>query len=136
MGKYIFLVEDNDGDALLIEEAFRALGRTQHTIERARNGEEAVERLANDNAPRPDLVLLDINMPRMNGFEVLETVRQTHADTTLAIVMLSTSERDQDIRTALSLQANAYVSKADGFDDLITQVDHIDRFWLQTAQKA
>lgn len=51
MGQHIFLVEDTDGDALLIEEAFRALGRTQHTIERARNSEEAVERLANDNAP-------------------------------------------------------------------------------------
>jgi len=134
VGRHIFLVDDNDGDALLIEEAFRTLGRTDHTIERARNGEEALQRLTNEDAPRPDLVLLDINMPRMNGFEVLHSLRRDQDDKLLNIVMLSSSDLSRDVKTALELDANAYVTKAAGFDDLLAQVDNIERFWLQTAQ--
>lgn len=136
MVKRIFLVEDNDGDAMLIEEAFKALGHNIDFLERAKNGEDAVERLANDNTPQPDLVLLDLNMPRMNGFEVLRHVRQVCANKTLRIVVLSTSDLGSDIRKALSLEANAYVTKATGFDALMTQIDNIDRFWLQTAKRA
>ena len=136
MYKSIFLVEDNDGDAMLIEEAFKALGHTTTVLERARNGEDAVERLAYDNQRTPDLVLLDLNMPRMNGFEVLEKVRMERGDKTTQIVVLSTSDLPRDIRRALELEANAYVTKAFGFDELLVQIENIDRFWLQTAKRA
>lgn len=136
MYKSIFLVEDNDGDAMLIEEAFKALGHTTTVLERACNGEDAVERLANDNERTPDLVLLDLNMPRMNGFEVLEKVRMERGDKTTQIVVLSTSDLPRDIRRALELEANAYVTKACGFDELLVQIENIDRFWLQTAKRA
>lgn len=104
----------------MIEEAFKALDHNIDFLERAKNGEDAVERLANDNTPQPDLVLLDLNMPRMNGFEVLQHVRQVCANKTLRIVVLSTSDLGSDVRKALDLEANAYVTKATGFDAILT----------------
>jgi len=128
------LVEDNDGDALLIEEAFKLIPNKDLVIERSRNGEEAIDRLSDRDTVPPDLMLLDINMPRMDGFEVLDTVRSQMGNRTLPIIMLSSSNHQADIDKALSLQANAYVIKAAGFDSLVEQVEHIDHFWLKTAK--
>ena len=124
----ILLVEDNQADALLIQEALRQVA-ADHVVERASDGVEALEYLRGPSA-RPDLVLLDLNMPRKDGREVLAEIKADDDLKQIPVVVLTTSEAEQDIVKSYKLHANCYVTKPLDLDQFVTVVKSIEDFWL------
>ena len=110
----VLLVEDSPGDVRLTQEAFRAANPSLR-LHIAVDGVEALKFLAqegvHENAPRPDLILLDLNLPRMDGREVLKHIRSDESLKTIPTVILTTSDAEIDIHQSYSLHANSYLSK-------------------------
>ncbi|MEO8793566.1 MAG: response regulator [Chthoniobacteraceae bacterium] len=133
----ILLVDDNVGDVVLTKEALKGVNFTNH-VSTARDGIEALEFLRREgkfsNAPKPDLVLLDINMPRMNGCEVLDKIRHDAELSTLPVIMLTSSESEDDIRRTYELRANCFVTKPADLDDMVKAIQAIDHFWFNVAK--
>jgi len=129
----ILLVEDNDADALLIQEALREAG-VDEPVHVSPDGEAAMAHL-HGSAPsaRPELVLLDLNLPRMDGREVLRRVKGDPALREIPVIVLTTSAAPEDISMAYGRGANAFVRKPLGMDRLIDAASAIRDFWLQTA---
>lgn len=132
----ILLVEDSPLDARLLQEYF-AGNKPPHNVHRVRDGESALSFLYHGveytDAPRPDVVLLDLNPPEMSGFEVLAAIKQHEHLKDIPVIVLTGSNNEQDIQRAYDLQANCYLEKphdADGFSKLI---EVLDRFWLRSA---
>ena len=129
----ILLVEDNDADVRLAEEALGE-GKIRNEVYRARDGLEALEFLNQQgdykNAPRPDLILLDLNMPRMDGREFLETIKDNTNLTSIPIVVLTTSEAEQDIAKSYNLNVNCYIRKPVDFSQFVAVVRSIEHFWF------
>jgi CheY-like chemotaxis protein len=127
------LVEDNQGDARLVKEALRE-GQVQSHLSTVPDGVEAMAFLRRQGgyaaAPRPDLILLDLNLPRKDGREVLAEVKSDPALKRIPVVVLTTSEAEQDILTTYELHANWYIIKPIGLDQFITVVKSILDFWL------
>ena len=131
----MLVVEDNPDDVRLLREALSA-GQVEVEIDIASDGEEAVEvltRSIEDPQLRPDLVLLDLNLPRKTGSEVLAEVKVNPALRQIPIIVLSGSAADEDIREAYDLHANAYMRKPRDFPALRGLVAEIERFWLEQA---
>jgi CheY-like chemotaxis protein len=129
----VLLVEDSPGDARLTQEAFRAVGDTMR-LHIVADGVEAMAFLRQQGihakSPRPDLILLDLNLPRMDGRQVLAQVKKDDSLKLIPTVILTTSSSDEDILKSYSLQANCYLSKPvelDAFDDLVRSIND---FWL------
>lgn len=129
----ILLVEDNPGDVRLTEEALRE-GKVKNRLHVARDGVEAIEFLRRQGkhagAPRPDLVLLDLNLPRKDGREVLSEIKNDPELKTLPVVVLTTSSAEADILKTYSLHANCYIQKPVDLDQFVQVVKSIDDFWL------
>lgn len=125
----ILVVDDDLGDVLMIEEALE--GSDVHkTVDVVNDGQEAMEFLRGEGrhvgAHRPDMILLDLNMPRMDGRQVLSAVKGDDDLRTIPIVVLTTSSADTDIISSYTLQANAYVTKPmdlDSFNDVVRRID-------------
>jgi DNA-binding response OmpR family regulator len=117
----VLLVEDDPGDVVLIREAF------EHNKFLRREGDYA-------DAPRPDLMLLDLNLPRKDGRQVLAEVKEDAELRTIPVVVLTTSQADEDIARSYDLHANAYVSKPVDFDRFIEVVRQIDDFFVSVVQ--
>ncbi len=127
----ILLVEDNAADVWLFKEAFTAL-EIQHDLEVVEDGAQAIGRLSEDRADQPDLILLDLNMPKVDGFQVLSFVRETPRLCAIPVIILSSSRDEKDVRRAHELGANSYLCKTtDDFSDL---VGDFNRFWLVRAE--
>ena len=126
----ILLVEDNQADALLIQEALRQVS-VHDEIERVPDGEVALARLR--EGPRPGLVLLDLNLPRMDGRTVLAKLKADPDLRTIPVIVLTTSSAPSDIAFAYENHANSYVRKPLGLDALIEAAEAIRDFWLRTA---
>ncbi|MCF0096193.1 response regulator [Micromonospora sp. MH99] len=128
----ILVVDDDPGDVLMIEEAL-ADSDVEKVIDVVSDGEEAMEFLRAEGrhvqARRPDVILLDLNMPRMDGRQVLGAVKQDEDLRTIPIVVLTTSNADTDIVGSYTLQANAYVTKPIDLDDFNDVVRRIDEFF-------
>lgn len=128
----ILVVDDDPGDVLMIEEAL-ADSDVEKIIDVVSDGEEAMEFLRaegrHSEARRPDVILLDLNMPRMDGRQVLGAVKQDEDLRTIPIVVLTTSNADTDIVGSYTLQANAYVTKPIDLDDFNDVVRRIDEFF-------
>ena len=133
----ILLVEDNPGDARLTREAF-ADAEVSNNLSVVGDGEQAMaflRRLGNyADAPRPDLILLDLNLPRKSGREVLEDVKNDPDLLSIPIVVMTTSEAEGDILNSYYHHANAYVTKPVDFDRFIDVVNKIEGFWLTVAK--
>ena len=133
----VLLVEDDPGDALMIREAFEQHDIT-HDLHHVADGVEAIAFLRREGehaaAPRPDLVLLDLNLPRMDGREVLERVKGDAGLRSIPIVVLTTSDADEDVLRAYELHANAYVTKPVDIDRFIETVRLTDEFFLTVAK--
>jgi two-component system response regulator len=132
----ILLVEDDPGDVLMTREALEAhdSGRTLHVVG---DGDAALAFLRRIDgfaeAPRPDLVLLDLNLPRKDGHEVLTEVRSDEDLRLIPVVVLSTSSSQADIERSYALHANAHVTKPRDYDAFISTVQAIDRFFTDVA---
>ena len=132
----ILLADDNPDDVFLLQEAFRKAG-VRHRVKVVANGLEAVAYLKGDHAyadrneyPFPDVLLLDLNMPRMNGFEVLEWVRKDHQWRCLVVHVLTASIRDADVSRAYELGANSYLVKPSRLDQLVAFAGALNK-WHQ-----
>jgi CheY-like chemotaxis protein len=128
----ILVVDDDAGDVLMIEEALASSG-IDKTIDVVSDGQQAMEFLRREgqysDAARPDMILLDLNMPRMDGRQVLTQVKNDPKLRTIPIVVLTTSNADSDILSSYLLQANAYVTKPIDLDEFNDVVRSIDRFF-------
>jgi CheY-like chemotaxis protein len=132
----ILLVEDSPADILLTREAFEQnkIANTLHVVE---DGIQAMDFLhrqgAYASAPRPDLILLDLNLPRKNGREVLAEIKADPELKKIPIVVLTTSSADEDILRAYNLNANCYVVKPVGFDNFMEAMQTIRHFWFSVV---
>lgn len=133
----ILLVEDNPGDVRLTQEALRGV-KIRNSLSVVGDGVEAMSFLRREgnfaNAPRPDIVLLDLNLPRMDGTEVLAAIKGDPDLKCIPVVVLTTSQADEDIVRSYRLNANCYVSKPVDFDQFIRVVQSIEDFWLTVVK--
>lgn len=130
---HILLVEDNEPDVLLTLEAFEEASVPNH-LHVARDGVEALRFLRREaehaDAPRPDVILMDINMPRKNGLEVLDEIKADPALSTIPVVMLTTSQAEDDIRSSYMRHASGYVVKPVGFENFLSAMKAFEAFWM------
>lgn len=132
----ILMVEDNPADVILTREAFRE-GNIQSALNVVKDGVEAIAFLRREggyaNAPKPNLIFLDLNLPRKNGQEVLAEIKQDDALRKIPVIILTTSSAESDICKSYGLHANAYVVKPIDTDKFAEALQNIDRFWHATA---
>lgn len=132
----ILLVEDSPSDTELTVEAFRE-SRLNNRLHHVEDGVEALEFLRRQksfaNSPRPDLILLDLNLPRKDGRELLAELKTDPDLQTIPVVVLTTSKADQDVLQAYQLQANCYITKPVDFEQFVRIVREIERFWLEVV---
>ncbi|WP_214109037.1 response regulator [Acrocarpospora catenulata] len=133
----VLLVEDDPGDVLLTQEAFEH-NKVRNKLHVVNDGEQALEFLRREGdyagVPRPDLILLDLNLPRKDGREVLEEIKDDPELRAIPVVVLTTSEAEEDILRSYRLHANAYVSKPVDFDQFIRVVRQIDDFFVTVVK--
>jgi chemotaxis family two-component system response regulator Rcp1 len=133
----ILLVEDNDGDVRLTREAL-AEGKVANQLIVARDGVEALEVLRRvgvyADAPRPDLILLDLNLPKRDGRAVLAEIKADPKLMRIPVVVLTTSKAEEDILRTYDLHANCYITKPVDFEKFVTVVKTIDEFWLTVVR--
>jgi chemotaxis family two-component system response regulator Rcp1 len=133
----VLLVEDSPGDVRLTQEAFRDANSSIH-LSVASDGVEAMAFLkhtgAHANSPRPDLILLDLNLPKMDGREVLAHIKENDELKTIPTVILTTSDAESDIVKSYQLQANCYLTKPVQLDAFEALVKSINDFWLTKAK--
>ncbi|MER6466912.1 response regulator [Streptomyces sp. NPDC093272] len=127
----VLLVEDDEADALLIQDALQARGARRLT--QVQDGVAGLEYLRDRANPRPDLIVLDLNMPRMNGRELLAVIKEDEDLRTIPVVVLTTSSAPEDVSGAYRKHANAYVTKPVNLDDFERAVQSIDMFYLETV---
>lgn len=137
MPKHVLLVEDSIGDVRLTQEAFTEAS-WDVTLHVASDGVEAMAFLRQEGrhatAPRPDLILLDLNLPLMDGREVLAAIKADDELKTIPTIILTTSDADADIANSYRLQANCYLSKPAQWDEFDSLVRSIHDFWLLKAK--
>jgi CheY-like chemotaxis protein len=133
----VLLVEDDDGDVLMTREAFEH-HKIRNKLHVVQDGEEALQFLHREgpyaNAPRPGLILLDLNLPRRDGREVLAELKADPELRVIPVVVLTTSEAEEDILRSYTLHANAYVSKPVDFDRFIDVIRQIDDFFVTVVK--
>jgi chemotaxis family two-component system response regulator Rcp1 len=133
----ILLVEDNPGDARLTIEALKD-AKVHNRLTVAADGEIALSMLRREGAhraaPRPDLILLDLNLPRLDGRELLQAIKGDESLRTIPVVVLTTSQAEKDIAESYRLNANAYVIKPVGLDQFLDIVRAIEGFWLEVVK--
>lgn len=135
----ILLVEDNPGDARLAAEAFKEGDKKSpnrlHVVE---DGVEAMEFLRRENGyaevPKPNIILLDLNLPRKDGREVLAEVKSDDELKKIPVIVMTTSQAEEDIVKSYELQANAYITKPIDFDNFMSSVESVESFWLETVE--
>lgn len=133
----VLLVEDDPGDVLITEEAF-ADYKIANNLTVVRNGEDALDYLFKRGrfaeVPTPDLVLLDLNLPRRDGREVLREVKSDPTLRRIPVVVLTTSDAEEDVLSSYDLHANAYVRKPVDFDQFVSAVRSIDDFFITVVR--
>lgn len=133
----VLLVEDDAGDELMTREAFED-NKIRNTLHVVRDGQEALDFLyrhgAHSDASRPDLILLDLNLPKYDGRQVLEKIKQDPELSLIPVVVLTTSSAEEDILRSYKLHANAYVTKPVDLDQFIAAVRQIDEFFVSVVK--
>jgi CheY-like chemotaxis protein len=133
----ILLVEDNEGDIILTLEAFKEL-KVKNTVSVVKDGEAAIEFLKNKDqyagSLMPHLILLDINMPKLNGIEVLDYIKKDQRLKKIPVVMLTTSSSESDISECYEKSANCFITKPLDFGKFVNVVEAIESFWFSIAQ--
>ena len=133
----VLLVEDDPGDVVMTREAFQDY-KVRNQLHVVNDGTEAMAFLRQEGEfagrPRPDLVLLDLNLPKMDGREVLEAIKSDPELASIPVVVLTTSENEDDVLRSYSLHANAYVTKPVDFERFIDVVRQIDDFFISVVR--
>lgn len=134
----ILMVDDNPGDARLTQEAFKEVG-LENRFQWIGDGDEALAYLRREGpharAPRPDLILLDLNMPRKDGRQVLVELKSASALREIPVVILTTSQAEDDVVHAYQLKANCYINKPVSLEEFIQVVRSIKDFWFSLARR-
>ena len=133
----VLLVEDNSGDVRLAQEVFKE-GNVRNSLNVAWNGEEALAFLHREgnftHAPRPDIILLDLNLPRKDGREVLAQIKADPDLKLIPVIVLTTSEAESDLIQSYKLHANCYIVKPSSLDEFINVMKSIEGFWLEIVK--
>lgn len=133
---HILLAEDSASDTMLIRRSF-AHSNLDHTLYCVEDGEKAVaflkQREADKQVVRPDLIILDLNLPRLDGREVLAQIKQDPALKRIPVVVLTTSNAEQDVTRSYDLHANCYIVKPFDVYDFLQIANFIEQFWLKTV---
>jgi CheY-like chemotaxis protein len=133
---YVLLVEDNLGDATLISEAFKS-SKKPVLIARVKDGEEALQYLRREGgyekAFRPDLILLDLNMPKKSGLEVLDEIKSDPKFSEIPVVVLTNSKLESDVKKAYETKANYYMIKPSDLDQLFESMQYVEDVWLRSV---
>lgn len=133
----ILLIEDNAGDIELTQEAFHE-AKTPNNLHVVRDGDEALEFLykngRHENAVRPDIVLLDLNMPGKNGKEVLAIVKEDENLKDIPIIIITSSEAEMDVAKSYALHVNAYIVKPVSLQQFMQVVEAVEMFWLSVVK--
>ena len=129
----ILLIEDNPGDVRLTKEVLKE-GKVRNNLQVVGDGVEAMAYLHRENsytkAPRPDLILLDLNLPKKDGREVLQEIKADHQLKRIPVVVLTTSDANEDILKSYNLSANCYITKPVDLDQFISVIRSVEAFWL------
>ena len=135
----VLLVEDDPGDVLMTKEAFEHY-KLRNVLHVVTDGEQALQFLRRTggyaDAPRPGLILLDLNLPRLDGLEVLAELKADPVLKVIPVVILTTSQAQQDVLRSYALHANAYVSKPVDFERFVDVIRQIDNFFVTVVQLA
>lgn len=133
----ILLVEDNEGDIGLVEEIFEE-DQINNNLSITEDGEEAMDFLNRQgkfvNAPRPDIILLDLNLPKKDGREVLKEIKEDERFRMIPVVVLTTSKAEKDILKSYDLHANSFITKPVDFEQFIKVIRSIGDFWLEVVK--
>lgn len=133
----ILLVEDNSADARLVMEVFKDF-KIKNKIYHTKDGVEAIDFLyKNENykdAPKPDIILLDLNLPKKDGREVLKEIKKDHDLKSIPVVILTTSNSEDDVMKTYSNHANCYITKPVDFEPFVNVLESIEKFWLKMVQ--
>lgn len=134
----ILLVEDNPGDVLLTQKAFQA-SKLLNRLHVVGDGEAALKFLRREppyeDAVRPELVLLDINLPKLSGPEVLQAVKADADLRVIPVVMLTSSDRDSDVRQAYDQHVNSYITKPPSFSALMEVIKNLENYWFVVVKR-
>jgi CheY-like chemotaxis protein len=126
--KPILLVEDDNVDVMTVKRALKDL-KVSNQLVPINNGEEAIEYLKKENTTKPCFVLLDLNMPKMNGAEFLKTVKADKALKKIPVVILTTSNSEQDVIESFELGAAGYMVKSVDYEKFVETIQAIERYW-------
>lgn len=133
----IMLVEDSLSDVDLITEMLEE-SNIKHNIHIVRDGEDAMlflyQQGHHKDVARPDIILLDLNLPKKNGHEVLSTIKSDSQLRRIPVIIFTTSELRQDVLRAYDMHANAYMLKSDNFDELLRTIQSVENYWLSTVK--
>jgi len=127
----ILLIEDNEADVVLMEEALREIA-AEVELSVANSGEEGLEFLRK-SSPKPDLVVLDLNLPGKHGTEVLAEIKADESMRRIPVIVLSSSGDAGDVKSVYDRNGNCFVRKPGEFDEFLVVVERMEKFWLQTA---
>lgn len=134
---HILLVEDNEGDIVLTTEALED-SRFINKVSVARDGEQALhllhQGLDDPDYPQPDLILLDVNLPRKNGHEVLKSIKENPELRSIPVIMLTSSAAESDIMRSYKNRANCYITKPVEIEDFIKAIAEIKEFWIHIVK--
>jgi len=132
----VLLIEDDPGDVLITREAFEHY-KIHNTLRVARDGQEGLDYLyqrgSHKGATRPDLILLDLNLPKYDGHQLLEKIKSDPELCHIPVIVLTTSAAEEDILRSYRLHANAYVTKPVGFEQFMNVIRQIDEFFVQVV---
>ncbi len=131
----LLVIEDNPGDVRLLEEVFRELAADVH-ISVARDGAEALETIygsVSGFGTLPDLILLDLNLPKVSGHEVLSKLKSNPLTIRIPVIVFTSSKAESDVKRAYDCHVNAYLKKPSTLDGLLSAAEDITNFWLRTA---
>ncbi|MFD2572933.1 response regulator [Spirosoma soli] len=135
----ILIADDDNDDRLFMDQALRQNGYTQ-TVQFVEDGEELMEYLRHEgrynesNAPWPNLLILDLNMPRKNGFQALEEIKDDPKLRRLPVVVMTTSSADEDVVKTYNLGVNSFVTKPFNFNRLVEMVGALKTYWMDTVK--
>lgn len=133
----VLIIDDNRADVRLVEEIFKK-GKLYLNIQSVENGQEALSYLKKEDQYKdkecPDIILLDLNMPVMNGFEFLENIKKDERFKRIPIIVMTISKSDEDVLKSYNLHANAYIIKPVDLNQFICAIQSIENFWLTIAK--